>query len=307
MLKQKLIKIEKSLINSFINLIKSLFNKFDYLILHKSYFLPIPDENDIKFVAKTDLVGITIDVNESIFLINNVFNKYKSEFNLFPTYQKPDNKDYYLINGSYMAIDGNVYYSLVRHLKPKKIIEIGSGNSTLLANSAILKNIQESGKSSELICIEPYPGEQIKGLKTEFIKIVPKIVQEIELDFFMSLQADDILFIDSTHALKSGGDVWYEYCEILPRLNSGVYVHIHDISLPKPYPKVYFENGTYWNEQYLLQAYLTNNSKVKVIWPGNYLMEKYPEIIKPAFSPEYDLMRQNFPFSEPTSFWFITL
>jgi hypothetical protein len=97
--------------------------------------------------------------------------------------------------------------------------------------------------------------------------------------------------------------VWWEYCEILPRLAPGVLVHIHDISLPKPYPDVYLKQHRYWNEQYLLQAFLTFNPKFEVIWAGNYMMIQQPERLREQFLPEYDHMRAKFPQSEPSAFW----
>ena len=85
-------------------------------------------------------------------------------------------------------------------------------------------------------------------------------------------------------------------------LAPGVLVHVHDISLPKPYPRVYFDSGLYWNEQYLLQAFLAFNSRFEVIWPGNHMVLNYGERISKVF-PEYQAMREKYPSSEPTSFW----
>ncbi|MBT5307308.1 MAG: hypothetical protein HON76_11590 [Candidatus Scalindua sp.] len=94
-----------------------------------------------------------------------------------------------------------------------------------------------------------------------------------------------------------------EYCEIIPRLNSGVYVHIHDISLPMPYSTSYYHSHWYWNEQYVLQTLLTNNDKLEVVWAGNYLFHKYPKEMTTAFSPGYDMMRKIYPQAGPCSFW----
>jgi len=280
-----------------------IFFKIGFHFLRKDYNLPIPEESDLSYTKQSELIGIDMNESFSFNLLSNVIAKYKSEFNEFPINKNGDPEQFYLLNGSFMAIDGNVYYSLIRHLKPRKIVEIGSGYSTLLASKAILKNKEESEEATQLICIEPYPMEILtKGLPG-LSKLIVKKVQDVGLDFFESLGPGDILFIDSSHALRSGGDVWWEYCEILPRLASGVYIHIHDISLPKPYPKIYFDNLIFWNEQYLLQAFLVFNSKFEVIWGGNYLMCKFPEKIRAAFLPEYDLMRTSYPFSEPTSFW----
>ncbi|EKD28786.1 MAG: hypothetical protein ACD_79C00205G0006, partial [uncultured bacterium] len=235
----------------------------------------------------------------AFYFLDKVFSKYKKEFNEFPV-EKPLNHGYYLINGNFMAIDGNVYYSMIRYLNPGKIIEIGSGNSTLLALSAIRKNMESGGKT-DLICIEPYRGAALRKLGLK--QLIEKKVQEVKAEFFESLEKNDILFIDSSHVLRTGNDVWWEYCEILPRLKSGVYVHIHDISLPKPYPECYFDQNLFFNEQYVLQTFLAFNDKFEVIWPGNYMITGFLERIRNSFLPEYDLMREKYPFSEPSSFW----
>jgi hypothetical protein len=195
-----------------------------------------------------------------------------------------------------MAIDAHVYYIFIRHFKPKRIIEIGAGNSTLVAAAACRQNLKEKSEASTSISIDPFPNKILKKGFPGLSKLIADKVQNVDLKLFTSLAAGDILFIDSSHVLRSGGDVQLEYCEILPRMAPGVLVHIHDISLPKPYPRVYF------NEQYLLQAFLCFNSRFEVIWPGNYMMLKYPEEVCNVF-PEYHEMRKSFPMSEPSSFW----
>jgi len=96
---------------------------------------------------------------------------------------------------------------------------------------------------------------------------------------------NDILFIDSSHVLKIGSDVQYEYLEILPRLAPGVLVHLHDIFLPMEYPKNWILTDHYfWNEQYLLQAFLIHNVAMKVLWAGSYMHLQYPAILEQTFS-----------------------
>lgn len=278
------------------------FANYDYYMLQKHYYLPIPDEQDMTYAQyETKLVGLDISAERSFEFLDTVLMPYKAEFNAFPVHEAE--QGFYLVNGSYMAIDGNVYYSLIRYHKPRRVVEIGSGNSTLLAAAAIRKNQEETGQQSELICIEPYPMPMLRQTIPELSQLIEKRVQDVDLSFFEELQDGDILFIDSTHVLRPGGDVWWEFCEILPRLASGVFVHFHDISLPKPYPMVYYHNQWYWNEQYLLQAFLTYNSKFEIVWPGNYLMLHHPDRMQAAFSPEYEQMRAKYPFSEPGSFW----
>ncbi|GAB4529243.1 MAG: class I SAM-dependent methyltransferase [Anaerolineae bacterium] len=274
------------------------FRRHGFHLLRDSYLLPIPDDQDMAYLRPSEMVGVDIDAARIFDFLETAIQPYKAEFNAFPVHEAPPGS-YYLVNGSYMAIDGNVYYGLIRHFKPRRIVEIGAGNSTLLAAAAIRKN----GTPTELIAIEPYPSPILKAQIPELTELIVKRVQDVELPFFEALGENDILFIDSSHVLRPGGDVWWEFCEILPRLQSGVLVHVHDISLPKPYPHVYYENRWYWNEQYLLQVFLSFNSRFEVIWPGNYMMEHHTARMTQAFSPEYGHMRAKYPQSEPSSFW----
>jgi hypothetical protein len=209
--------------------------------------------------------------------------------------------DFFLVNGSFMAVDAHVYYALIRAFDPARIVEVGAGNSTRVASRALLRNREQRGHTAHYTVVEPYPAPYLRKLEG-ISSFVEDKVQNVDLSTYTSLGPNDILFIDSSHVLRSGGDVQYLYLEVLPRLGPGVLVHIHDISLPKHYPRVYFENGTYWNEQYLLQAFLAYNSRFEVIWPGNYIMVKHPDRLLRAV-PEIEDMRREYPSSEPSSFW----
>jgi hypothetical protein len=281
-----------------------IFKKYDFYFLPKHYFLPIPDDDDMKFACESELVGINMRDDFQMEFTHAVVLKYKSEFDTFPEYESNNNRlQYFMINGTFMTGDGHAYYSLIRDIKPATIIEIGSGQSTLLANHAIDKNFEECTKDTcQLKVIDPYCAYKLEKLK-RLTELKNCKLQEVGLNYFHQLKSGDILFIDSSHTLKSGGDVWMEYCEIIPRLNSGVYVHIHDISLPMPYSTSYYHSHWYWNEQYVLQTLLTNNDKLEVVWAGNYLFHKYPKEMTTAFSPGYDMMRKIYPQAGPCSFW----
>jgi predicted O-methyltransferase YrrM len=276
-------------------------------LLRRHYDQPIPEKAELDnafWQRRSELVGLEMNDRYALDLLQNVFPLYLGEFGeAFPLHRSsPDQTQFYLINSSFMAIDAHVYYIFIRHFRPKRIVEIGAGNSTLLAAAACRQNLNKNGEAPTLISVEPFPSKTLKKGLPGLSKLIQDKVQKADLELFTSLAAGDILFIDSSHVLRSGGDVQQEYCEILPRLAPGVLVHIHDISLPKPYPRVYFENRLYFNEQYLLQAFLCFNSRFEVIWPGNYMMLKYPEEVCNVF-PEYHEMRKSFPMSEPSSFW----
>ncbi len=282
-----------------------IFHKHGFHVLRRHYYTPIPEADEAaRAQIVSELPGIAIDMEAAFELLETAIQPYKAEFEQFPI--RADGlrgaNRFYLLNGAFMAIDGNVYYGLIRHYKPRRIIEIGSGFSTQLAAAAIRANRSAGEQPTQLICIEPYPPPALEQLD-DFIRLKPFKVQDIGLDVFTALGENDILFIDSSHVLRMGNDVWYEYCELLPRLRPGVLVHIHDVSLPKPYPQVYFDKQLFWNEQYLLQAMLAHNPHYEVLWPGNYLMTHHAERMRAAFTPEYDHMRAEFPSSEPTSFW----
>ena len=265
-------------------------------LLRKHYYLPIPDEVDMAYAQReTELVGVDMNADAAFEFLEEVVQPYKAEFSAFPVHEADESGGFYLVNGTYMAIDGNVYYGLIRHTKPKKVIEIGSGYSTLLAAAAIRKNKEEGANATELISIEPYPREMLRQEIPEITDLIEKRVQDVDMSVFESLSAGDLLFIDSTHVLRPGGDVWWEYCEILPRLKSGVLIHIHDVVLPKPYPTVYADYHWYWNEQYAVQMLLSYSSRFEVVWPGNFLLVNYPEKMEAAFNQNFNTCAINSP------------
>lgn len=172
--------------------------------------------------------------------------------------------------------DAEYWYQVIRALKPKRIIEIGSGHSTLMAIKAIQKNATEaSGYNCKHICIEPY---EMAWLEKTGVEVLRQKVELVDLEYFKQLEEGDILFIDSSHIIRPFGDVLYEYLEILPSLNKGVVVHIHDIFTPKNYLQSWVEHEVrFWNEQYLLEAFLTHNSDWEVVGALNYLHHHHAE------------------------------
>lgn len=161
---------------------------------------------------------------------------------------------------------------MIRHFKPRKIVEIGSGYSTLMAINATQKNRSESiGNHCDHICIEPYECDWLEEIE---IQVIREKVEMLDLSLFKTLQKNDILFIDSSHIIRPQGDVLFEYLEILPILSKGVICHIHDIFTPKDYLNEWFGEKL-WNEQYLLEAFLSLNKEFRIIGATNYLSHKY--------------------------------
>ena len=206
---------------------------------------------------------------------------------------------YYYHNDNFGPGDAEYLYSLIRLIRPRRIIEIGSGFSTLMARNAIAANLLEDGVyQCQHVCIEPYEMgwlEQLDG-----VEVIRDVVEEADRNLFLELAANDILFIDSSHVVRPQGDVVCEYLEILPILKSGVLVHIHDVFTPKDYPAIWVKDQVrIWNEQYLVEAFLTANRDFKIIGALNFLKHHYPEKIArvlPVLAEERDRC-------EPTSLW----
>lgn len=289
------------------HLLRRFFATRGLLLIPRHYYQTIPDARDLAepfLQTGSEMVGVDLNEAAAIDLLHRVFPPYLAEFRATLPVERPASGDapFWLINGTFMAIDAHVYYALIRHVQPRRILEIGGGNSSVLAGLAVERNRREGGVTAQLTVIEPYPDERLLRGFPGLSRLIRARVQEVPLATFAELQAGDILFIDSSHVLRAGGDVQYEYLEILPRLAPGVLVHIHDISLPKAYPPVYAEQELYWNEQYLLQAFLAFNQRFEVLWAGNWLLLKHPAEVNAAF-PELRMMRGHYPQSEPTSFW----
>jgi hypothetical protein len=186
-----------------------------------------------------------------------------------------------------------------KHFKPKRIIEIGSGSSTLMVRNALTANkLSNPNYDCNHICIEPYEMPWLEKLDIELIR---EKVENIDISFFQKLESNDILFIDSSHIIRPQGDVLYEYLELLPTLKSGVLIHVHDIFTPKDYLNDWvYENHLLWNEQYLVEAFITNNSEFKIIGALNYLTHNY----RKEFSEKCPIFA-NQKGREPGAFWMV--
>jgi hypothetical protein len=256
--------------------------RLGFHITPNHYYEPIPDNRKIResvWEVESDLPGIKLDPEIIIGFLDS-FSLYKDE------YDDPKNKEslrYGLTNRNFGPVDIEALYCMIRHMKPEKIVEIGSGESTFISSFALEKNKIEDGIVGDLTSIEPYPSKELKKSFPghDFIK---KEVQDVDLSLFESLNENDILFIDSSHILQIGGDVQYEYLEILPRLKSGVIIHIHDIFMPSEYLKSWvLGSKRFFTEQYILQAFLAFNNEFEIIFPGSYMHTHYPELLEKAF------------------------
>ena len=182
-------------------------------------------------------------------------------------------------------MDARLLHYFLQKNKPKKIIEIGSGNSTLLTyNTKQIFNL-----NVDIICIEPYPKDYLKKLHKEGkITLIQDCLQNVDLKIFTTLTQNVILFIDSSHVLKLDSDVMFYFTKIFPLLKKNVLVHIHDIFFPYDYPLGWLKKGRFWNEQYFLYIFLQYNTKYSIKFCNSYSLFKYKDELEKIQKNTYE-------------------
>jgi hypothetical protein len=283
-------------------LLQRSFNIWQSLGFHVTpnhFYEPIPDTRRIPrslWTRLSDLPGIDMRDQAQIALLETL-SAFRNEYATFPLSRTGNTHDYYVNNRRFESVDGEVLYSLLRHFQPKRLIEVGSGASTLLSAKAVLRNSAE-GRPCEFTSIDPYPPYELRRSMPGMSSLMATPVQNVSLEVFTRLDTNDILFIDSSHVVRIGGDVLFEFLEVLPRLRKGVLIHVHDIFLPSEYPEKWvFTKKRFWSEQYLLQAFLSFNSAFEVVWASSYMHLRHPEMLEASF-PSYNRDRR-----WPGSFW----
>ena len=248
------------------------------------FYSPVPSLDEIKqdeeriFDIPSELAAIDLNVDEQLKLLATFAEYYKE---LPFRADKTPGLRYFFENTMYSYSDAICLYSMIRHLKPRAILEAGAGYS-----SCAMLDTNELFFDNSISCtfIEPYPQNLLSLLKetdSQNIEIIPSRLQDVSLSRFSALGPNDILFVDSTHVSKIGSDVNYLIFEILPVLQSGVYVHFHDIFYPFEYPKRWVaELGIAWNEAYLLRGFLQYNSAFRIAFFNTFLEHFYEEIFK---------------------------
>ena len=250
-----------------------------FLLVPLHYYQPIFDPSALPasvWTRKHDLPGIEFDTPRQLEFLARI-----GEFGDECVWPEHAASGYYAQNGSFGYSSGALLHATLRHLAPERVVEVGAGMSTLLISAALERN----GRGV-LTTIDPYPREQVADLP-EHREVIPEFVERLPLDTFEALRSGDMLFIDSSHVVRTGGDVNYLYLDVLPRLRAGVVVHIHDIQLPYEYDRSYSERAepprTFWNEQYLLQALLTHSPTWEVLLAGHHLQRDFPDRFQAAF------------------------
>jgi hypothetical protein len=248
-----------------------------YDLVERGYYSPIIDPATIPDDAwdhPVPVSGLVIDSRRHLEFLERDLAPYLPEFNP-PLVGTGSGSEFYLDNGFYGPVDAHVLYCMVRHVKPARILELGSGFSTLVTLSAGRVNEEEARPLDHRI-FDPYAGDHINLRATDVASINRVAATDVPASEFQQLAAGDILFIDTTHTVRAFGDVNYLLLEILPSLKAGVVVHVHDIFLPWEYPELWLRHmRRNWGEQYLLQALLSDNSRFEVIFASHAVAREH--------------------------------
>lgn len=256
--------------------------KHGFHITPVHFYSPIPDTRALPesiWEAESELPGVEMNVAGQLRLLREVFPQYHDEYRTFAHHKTDDPHAFYYDNGSFVASDPAVLHCMVRHFKPRRILEIGGGFSTLVTARAAQLN-----GATEFTCVEPYPNATLRGGVPGLARLIEQKAQDVDRALFAQLEANDILFVDTSHTVKCGSEVNTLFLEIFPRLNDGVIVHVHDIFFPSDYPRAWLhDHRIFWNEQYLLHAFLIGNAAFEVLFCNSFMALKYPEDLKIAF------------------------
>lgn len=253
------------------------------------FYSPVVDPSELQAFQERlwpkdpEILGIDFDDASHERILRESFPEYIGAYD-YPELleESPDLRQFFTRNSQFSWLDARALFVLLRAWRPRRMIEVGSGFSTLLSADV---NRRFLGGSMLLTCIEPYPRAFLRSGIPGVARVLESKVQDVPLAEFAALEAGDILFIDSSHVAKTGSDVNFLYFEVLPRLASGVRIHIHDIHLPHEYLRewVLVENRS-WNEQYVLRALLMYSTGFRVVFGCSYAFWRFPQRVIEALA-----------------------
>jgi predicted O-methyltransferase YrrM len=259
--------------------------KFNVLVVPNHYYVPLAStralrETRSRWNRPVDTRYLPMDLASQVEFLRDNIAPYEPEYRNNTTFKEAVERS---AGPGYGYIEAQALHGVLRWLKPRRIIEIGSGVSTLCALHAVRMNEADGAPACEITCVEPYPRDL---LRKQPIRLLVEKVEEVDIALFDELEAGDLLFIDSSHAFKAGGDVQRIYLDILPRLKPGVMIHIHDVYIPYALQRDVDKTYMQWMETALLIAMLNHSSRYRIVLCESYLYYEAPDALKAAF-PEF--------------------
>ena len=278
--------------------VQSFLDRAGYVVARKSdYYSPLTSVSDLRSTfgrwhRPSALKGVEYDLKQMKTALSDLLSRYLAEFMDIPPYEQLQQVGF---GPGYTAVDALTLYMMIRQLKPKRYVEVGSGLSTYYCSLAAARNASE-GHPLAITCVEPYPFEKLHTIAG--INVIAKPVQDVEVSLFEQLRGGDVMFIDSSHILRIDGDVPFLYLEVLPTLDAGVFIHIHDVPFPYnvPYPPQLWVFGQewpmLWNEAMVVQAFLSFNNSFEVTM-STPLLRYFDEDFLRRSIPFYQSVDQN--------------
>lgn len=263
----------------------------------RDFYSPLPVVSDLRrnvsrWNRPSGMPGLAYDLEELKRTLSRMLSRYRDEFATHPAARDVKLAGF---GPGFPAVDALTLYAMIRDLRPRRYLEVGSGVSTYFCSRAAIENERE-GHPLQIRCIEPNPYPGLRGIPG--IELVTQRVQDADLSIFQELEENDVLFIDSSHALRLDGDVPFLYLEVLPRLARGVYVHIHDIPFPYnfPYPPEHWvlepSWPMFWNEAMVVQAFLCFNDRFEIVMSAP-LLRHFDEAFLRRIVPHYESVEEN--------------
>jgi hypothetical protein len=247
-------------------------------------------ERDV-WSKKSEMPGVTFDVPAQLAVLKRLAGRFSAEC-LWPLTATDNAAEFHLANENFSFGCAAALHCMLRDLRPARVIEIGSGNSSKVIARALNLNMSDASVRASYKVIDPYPDKTLLSSLPWPPDCHSQRVERVELQTFSELTDNDVLFIDSGHTVRIGSDVNFLFLEVIPRLAPGVVVHVHDINLPYEYDRPYVAGleGTFrrlWTEAYLLQAFLAFNAEWEILLAMRYLQTAHPSDFRRAF-PQYD-------------------
>ena len=247
-------------------------------VVRASYDSPMPRRHELDpavFERDSPMRGIDWDPERQTVFVEQQLGPFLSEFRPQEQADAPAGV-FRLGNNTFDRVDAELLYGIVRWAKPARHVELGSGYSTRVAAEALARNADD-GRAGELRCYDPYPSPHVLARPELAPRVQPVSAEQLPDQVVRELEAGDILFVDTSHTVKLGGDVNRIVLDLLPLLAPGVIVHFHDIFFPRDYSRGHLDGGHFWTEQYLLQAFLSGNADWEVLVGGNAVALHAPE------------------------------
>ncbi|MEA2397927.1 MAG: hypothetical protein QOK25_1483 [Thermoleophilaceae bacterium] len=258
-------------------------------VVRASYDSPIPRRAELPgdaFERESPMRGIAWDPDAQMAWVEAELTPYLEEFRpeSDPALEPAPGR-FRLDNGTYDRVDAELLYAMVRFAGPSRYVELGSGYSTLVAAQALAVNARED-RHGQLRCYDPYPSPHVEA-RPDLAPLVSRVgAQQLDEGVVRQLAAGDILFVDTSHTVKLGGDVNRIVLDLLPLVAAGVIVHFHDIFLPRDYSRGHLDDAHFWTEQYLLQAFLADNPSWEVLVGAQAIALAAPERLR-ALIPSF--------------------